>query len=156
MLTQLQTPNRAFLAETNNRRRSLSNRGKSNCVGTALYLIGEQPSDAYVYNNESRGKFPLEGDHTSYFETLEETDEPVLGGLVVWKAGKNSFPANKVYHAGVIVNTDPILVAHRDGFSGPFHRNMPLEIVNEKYKDFFGEKGNITFLLPSKLIGETK
>lgn len=119
--------------------------GASNCIGTALFLVGEQPTDDFIYGRGLDGNFPLGMDHTDYIESMEEIPEPKTGCLVAWEnIGKN------IIHLGVIVNQNPILVAHRDGANGPFYKSMPLDKVNETY-----DAGNvrIRYFIPPKLKG---
>ena len=131
---------RTFYSRINNNRRAVMGRdGVSNCIGTALFLVGEQLTDDFVYGTI----FYLNMDHTDYIESMEEVSEPKTGCLVAWEnIGRN------IIHLGVIVNENPVLVAHRDGSKGQFHKNMPLERVNEIY-DCGNER--IRYFIPPKL-----
>lgn len=81
-----------------NKRISLVVKNKSNCVGTALYLVGEEDSDQYLSRDESRKKL----------SKMKRVIKPELGSLVLWESGGIPF------HAGVIVMENPFYILYRD------------------------------------------
>jgi len=117
----------------------------SNCIGTALYLVGEQPTDSYIFNYDNKGEVDIR-DHNVFVRSLVESLEPIPGSLVAWVRN-----VREVYHLGVVVNRYPVLVAHRDRYGGDFHSSQPLEeVMVEHGGNNQGE--SIKYFLPSKLI----
>jgi hypothetical protein len=109
---------------------------RSNCIGTALYLSSENSSDKYV--------------DTSYayqinFQNLKLLDQPVVGCLVAWRNLQNS-DGMDVYHAGIVVSIDPLLITHRCGIRGPFIEKEQIENVQEHYSRL-----SPSFFLPNAL-----
>ncbi|HUB92446.1 MAG TPA: hypothetical protein VL945_00640 [Candidatus Saccharimonadales bacterium] len=113
---------------------------RSNCIGTALYIVGMQGHDSYrnprlILGEEER--------------RLQRIPSPEIGCLVSWQESL-TFASEKgrpieVYHMGVVLSTDPIKVAHRDGTKGPFYSEVPVWIPDEFYMDHNVER---LFYLP--------
>jgi hypothetical protein len=88
---------------------------RSNCRGTALYIVGEIDNDEYVPQYI-----------TKQIEKLKEVTVPVKHCLAVWIC----YPERQydyVYHMGVVVSTVPLLVTHREGFHAKFIENQPIK-----------------------------
>ena len=103
---------------------------RSNCIGTALYVAGEQEEDVLV--------------RVSILEELKKLEEislPVEKSIVVWT---NSEVAG---HMGIVASVEPLLITGRDGKNGVFIENKPLSEVTAKYSSYFIKK----FYLPQRL-----
>ncbi len=91
---------------------------RSNCIGTALYVVGEQGEDEFLYR----------GAYDSYLKKLEVLHSPVKGCLVAWQDPMSDIKA--VYHMGIVITTDPILVTHRVGTEGVVIEKQPLSEIS--------------------------
>jgi len=105
-------------------RASKTKRKNSNCVGTALYLVGESDTDKYLDRYTSR----------DVLLNFRKSFCPQKGYFVCWMDGTNPF------HVGVVLETNPLTILHRDGCDGYLKsdsfdelnlrfKNIPVEIV---------------------------
>ena len=85
--------------------RKFGNNVGKNCIGTALYLVGELPEEKFVYGEQT----------DSILKNLKEDNVPNLGNLVAWQDGNG-----ETYHLAVVVKTNPTLLAHRYRFNSGF------------------------------------
>jgi hypothetical protein len=93
---------------------------QSNCIGTALYLTGEQDEDVYVSAAKA---------HRKFLRKLRQTGQPITGCLVAWESVE--LPITRlVNHMGVVVHTNPILVTQREGCNGQISEYTPIEQIN--------------------------
>ncbi len=122
-----------FYSELDQRRKkAVKTKGKRNCIGTALYLVGEVDKDGFVYDGPKHG----------FFDYLPEADSPRRGYLVAWET------LGEVYHAAVVVRQNPLLLASRNGDGGSFKPRQSFKKVNARYG--LGSY-NVKFYIPSKL-----
>ncbi|NCO18362.1 hypothetical protein COT60_02535 [Candidatus Pacearchaeota archaeon CG09_land_8_20_14_0_10_30_9] len=117
-----------------NRRKNVQEEGIfSNCIGTALYLVGEKEKDEYLWKERQK-----------ILRKLTPANSPELGYLVSWER------KGKTFHLGVVVNKTPLKIAERDGCEGPFNPSKLSTEIDERY--FLGEKGDeVKYYIPSKL-----
>ena len=119
---------------------------RSNCIGTALYLVGERQRD-------------VSGDiYTIYQKQLQylmETTIPLYPGtLVSWNQKSRFMDVGFiVWHLAVLSNLDPLTIHHRDGCNQPFEENVLFEEVqyNEDH-DFL----SLHFYLPKSVVNFLK
>jgi hypothetical protein len=94
----------------------------SNCVGTALYIIGQIKEDKYK-------------DTTTVYETylsyLNVLDKPSKGTIIAWHMSVDGKIETK--HMGIVVSTEPVIVASRLGNQGIFDPKLSLETLEEHY-----------------------
>ena len=91
---------------------------RSNCIGTALYLVGERHLDEYVYGDVYR----------SYLSYMERSSSAVENCLFAWQ--RQLKDGIYVVHMGVVVSIDPLLMTHRVGAQGEFLENKPSKKVD--------------------------
>ena len=110
-----------------------ASKGKSNCVGTALYLSGELDSDKYLSREDSK--------------KIISKMKPELGYLVLWES--SGIPI----HAGVILMDNPLQILYRNKTT-----NLLMQDSLDKFSDYLFEyfKVKPTYRIPHKLFGETK
>jgi hypothetical protein len=96
---------------------------RSNCVGTALYIIGAQKEDRSVDLVDS----DLES-LTAYLKKLEQIPAPIEGCLVVWEG------LIPITHIGVVTSVNPLLITNRHGAGGSFVEDESFEDLNRKYQ----------------------
>jgi hypothetical protein len=77
-------------------------RNNSNCVGTALYLVGETDSDKSLSRNDSK----------KIISKMKRAVKPELGYLALWES--DGIP----FHAGVILMDNPFYIVHRNEVNG--------------------------------------
>lgn len=112
-------------------------RRNSNCIGTALYIVGEKDSDNYLSRDESK----------KMLSKMKFSAKPELGYLVLWASG--GIP----YHAGTIFMENPFYIVHRSEKNG-FLAKESLETFNEYMFKTTGLKP--TYRIPNKLLEVTK
>jgi len=105
----------------------------SNCIGTALYLVGEIKKDKFIWEGREE-----------IFNKLIKSKKPKLGYLVAWD--NNSFD---LAHAAVITGLNPLTIASREGEKGEFLTQYQIEgdklcVKNHKFTE-------IKYFIPSKL-----
>jgi hypothetical protein len=109
---------------------------KTNCIGTALYLVGEQSQDENV-----------DAETESIFSRFTESATPETGYLVGWID-----KWDRIYHAAVITKTTPLRVANRhaigEHFSHDSSFNETNELHTEEMRGYFKET---KYFIPSKL-----
>jgi hypothetical protein len=88
----------------------------SNCIGTALFITGEIKEERVIYPETA---------YRDHLRTLARNRKPKVGCLVAWHRGYTA------EHMAVIINTEPLLVAHRLGAFGQFLTNVPFEEVDD-------------------------
>lgn len=108
---------------------------ESNCIGTALFLVGMQDRDVSrsikkVYNEELR--------------RLRRLEEPEIGSLVGWLETYSGRVI--VEHMAGVISVDPLLVAHRIKACGPFYTAVSFSIPDEYYNS--NKKSKVKFYLP--------
>lgn len=116
------------------RRRNLED-DCSNCVGTALYLVGEIDNDLHIEHPNQ------------YIKNLKKTDKQLLGCLIDWED-----TISGIYHIAVIVKENPLTLSTRNGKNEKFIKNQLFLEVDSIYKETLWrlkEKNN--FYIPSKL-----
>jgi hypothetical protein len=90
----------------------------SNCIGTALYLIGEieedNPIDPWLA-------------YPSFLCRLQELKYPCKECIVAWHEFES------VAHCAVVTDLKPLLVAQRRTFAGHLDVDIPLECVHAEY-----------------------
>lgn len=114
---------------------------RSNCIGTALYITGEQLKDKYV------DTFTV---HELYLAKLQEIQKPVQWCLVAWQHtpsyndGKIAVP-----HMAVVTSTNPsfMFIANRRERNGKFVKREPFTLINRIFQDIMGSL-TPTFYLP--------
>lgn len=122
-----------FYSLMNSNSRRIKN-GKSNCIGTALYLVGETDQDEYLWKGCQ-----------SFFNKMAKSNQPELGYLVVWTNLEDT-----IYHAAVITGKAPLTIAMRNGVDGPFYPNTSFEYADNEYKSYLSFK-EVKYFVPSKL-----
>jgi len=125
---------RDFYNMLNNNRKNAHYGKTSNCIGTALYLVGEQERDECVWNKRR-----------TFFEKLKLSEKPGLGYIITW--GNET---TKLAHAAVITGVNPMTVATRNGSCDPFEPKQKFEETNEFYSGKLGYT-NILYFIPSRL-----
>jgi hypothetical protein len=137
---------RGALGEINKRIAQCRDTARSNCIGTALYIAGEQGEDV------KRGASAAD----KCLLDMRAIEKPVVGCLVAWKASMLSydeeFPLEVVLHMGVVTSLDPILIANRVSGSGPFIENQRLEDAGTAYSHEI-LRTRVVFYLPKALLG---
>lgn len=94
---------------------------KSNCVGTALYIIKEQEEDR-----------PMSGYGAhDYLSELKQIEKPVVGCLISWEIPLHD--RTVIRHAGIVTSTEPLLIAHRAGPGADFVENEPFSGLDAKH-----------------------
>ncbi|MDE1860958.1 MAG: hypothetical protein KGH72_04555 [Candidatus Micrarchaeota archaeon] len=112
-------------ARINERAELCRNTLRSNCIGTALYLVGMQSDDEFI------------GDHQgmlfrSLLSSLRRLDEPAVGCLVAWQWDhRPGMPY--VYHMAVVTATEPLLATHRSGRNEPVYEQHTLSDIAKAY-----------------------
>lgn len=117
---------REFMKE---RTRNSIRRG-SNCVGSALYISGEIPSE--IYYSREKAKLKL--------SRLKNSQKPELGYIALWQS------EGELFHAGVIFEENPLQIVHRNEISGLLTPAPLEEFIEEIYK-FTGLKP--TYKIPN-------
>lgn len=121
---------REFYKMIAEKRRLIKSIGVSNCIGTVLYLVGEQTFDE-------------KGDSFSNpIQSWEISKEPVIGYVIEWY-DKN----NVTFHAGVISGINPLSVFHREKNRGLYHSSQDIGKIREENLPFLKKQ----FRIPSKL-----
>ena len=116
-----------------NRIDTLQKKDCSNCAGTALYIVGELEKDEYISRIHYKNKL----------ESLDLTNSIQIGLLIAWHDKSKTSE-----HIGVIVNTNPLLIANRRGRHGYFEPHETLKEINETYNRITTK---IKYYIPSKL-----
>jgi len=114
-------------------------RRNGNCVGVALYIIGEPNSNKEIYLSRDESK--------KIISKMERTLKPELGYLVLWASGGIPF------HAGVIFMEDPFYIIHRNKKNGLLTRES-LETFSDYMLKNTGLKP--VYRIPTKLSKEKK
>lgn len=104
------------------------NTKRSNCIGTALFLVGLYEEDRFLSPKAA---------YERYLSNLEELDLPEIGCLVSF--GKTF----KVAHLGVVTSLEPLKVTEREWTEGPFSENSDFWKLKRTYEE--DEDNNISF-----------
>ena len=133
--TPLTESSEKFYMEIGSRISRSPNTCFSNCLGSALYFVGEIEDERPIGTKTKPSSFDL-------FSGLVESLNAQKGVIVVWKKGDH------YQHAGVVTSTNPFLITHREGHQSGLCVNVPFKEVDKRYR-----VGNIrtTFLVPKKL-----
>jgi hypothetical protein len=75
----------------------ITGRRESNCIGTALYIVGEYEFDLFLKRDIAKIKF----------SRMKKSLTPGLGYLVSWEDDRGPF------HAAVIYKENPFEIVHR-------------------------------------------
>jgi hypothetical protein len=108
----------------------------SNCIGPALFLVGERDHDEHYE--------PGTAVYYEHLGDLKELWRPLKGCLIAWQLRGNQ---SEVHHMGVVTSTDPLLVTHRPGAD-------MLVIEDEPFLDIelYGASAyKVAFYLPQNL-----
>jgi hypothetical protein len=84
---------------------------RSNCVGTALFILGRLEEDYHIEPNEAN----------KYLEPLSASYSLSVGCLVGWHSRLTA----ELIHLAVVTSVDPRLITHRTGINGKFIENQP-------------------------------
>ncbi len=105
----------------------------SNCIGTALYIVGEIGSDEYLSRKEAK----------KLISNMKRDIGPKLGYLVLWGSGGVPF------HAGIILMENPFYIVYRTKNNG-FLTQSPLDDYSEYLFKNTGLKPS--YRIPNKLL----
>ena len=112
---------------------------RSNCIGTALYIVGEYEKD------EAGDIFKIHPRLTK----LPRVSRPVIGCLASWERGP--VPQIVVAHLGVVTSLHPLLVTERQGSDGEFLEDTPFPRIHRDYNTPSYGRHKVFFYLPSSL-----
>lgn len=106
----------------------------SNCVGTALYLVGERDIDVYLSRKNAK----------EIVSKMKRAKEPNTGYLVLWENG------GKIYHSGVVLrDKPPFHILHRIKVNS-YLSDDPLKEFSEFIYSKMGIKPS--YRIPTKLL----
>jgi hypothetical protein len=94
-------------------------RRKGNCVGAALYITGEIPSEGYFSKKDAALKL----------SRLKNSPKPDLGYIALWAL--DGIP----FHAGVIFSTNPLEIVHRKESNGLLTKSSLDGLINYIFKN---------------------
>ena len=125
-----------FYSELNKRRKELLEKRmfSSNCAGTALYLVGERGVDLYTPREIAE----------MILNRLTQAKSSELGYLASWESN------GETLHLAVVVNKNPLKLAEREGYKGPFNPSKSFTQITEGYS-FWKEGDEVKYYIPSKL-----
>lgn len=92
-----------------------------NCVGTALYLVGEEDLDNYIHPRDV------------IMSALSKIEEPHIGALAVWTYKPWIIFREEVMHMGVVTGINPTQVTHRPRYGKALIENQSCEEISEGY-----------------------
>ena len=92
---------------------------KTNCVGTALFIVGAIPIDSYISPDQT----------LDYYLSPIILENPEIGSVVLF-----SNTNGVLIHAGVITNLDPLLMIHRWRVDGRVTIDYPIDNYQEIYR----------------------
>lgn len=92
-----------------------------NCVGTALYLIGEEDEEGYIAPRDV------------IVSALSKIEKPHIGALAVWSYKPWIIFRDEVMHMGVITGINPTRVTHRPRYEQALIENQSCEEISEDY-----------------------
>ncbi|MDE1865835.1 MAG: hypothetical protein KGH94_04335 [Candidatus Micrarchaeota archaeon] len=97
----------------------------SNCAGTALFIAGVKPFQAYTDHNEV----------VTRISTMKRVEYPIIGCIVAWEQPRGvdgAFETGKFFvHLGVVTSQKPLLVTHRFNNEGRLYIDQPIEVMNQ-------------------------
>ncbi|MDE1860744.1 MAG: hypothetical protein KGH72_03415 [Candidatus Micrarchaeota archaeon] len=114
--------------ERNRRIQKCEGTMQSNCIGTAMYLVGMQPEDRYVGDDRRRV-------FEDILKSLQRIDEPRKGCLVSWQREDHDGTVD-VIHVAVVTSAQPLLVMHRAGAYEPFYKGIDISVPDGVYWDY--------------------
>ncbi len=92
------------------------NKDRTNCCGTALYLMGQIPKDELV-----------DGSWEKHFSKMKKLDSPEVDSYLLFLYEYQKGRVD-VWHAAIITNLSPLLITHRPSVQTPEDGEMtPLE-----------------------------
>jgi len=91
-----------------------NNRGKSNCIGTMLFLTGNEEEDCHMEPRDFANVFD---------ERLVRLSRPERYSIVLLY----HFDTGEILHSGVVTSVDPLAVTFRAGNDGPIMEDHTLE-----------------------------
>ena len=106
--------------------RAIDGEELTNCIGTALFLVGEIDEERVVWDTE---------EIIRYLSRLKVLEKPEKGCIVSWE-DKFSRCINPA-HVGIVTNIDPLLVTSRAGIyregvgNRPIIQDYPVEFIDE-------------------------
>lgn len=127
-----------FAKQVNARINECKGTRRSNCRGTALYLVGESEGDVVV---DSGNRLDLQ------LKNMRRVKEPAERSLVVWRSRKTA----SVLHMGVVTSVNPVLVTNRESADGVVFENQPIAEIQNTY-----DNCAVEYYLPSGLLQRTK
>ena len=95
----------------------------TNCIGAALFMVGEQSTPKAV------DPFDAYYDFLEYLHQIPNSQE---GCLISWEI-KDGIFQRKVCHLGVVTNTFPLLITNKRETDGPLKENESFDSVNSVY-----------------------
>jgi hypothetical protein len=116
---------------------SKASKDNSNCVGTALYLLGESDSDEYLSREESK----------KIISKMKRAIKPELGYLVLWES------SGILIHSGVILMENPFYIIYRNKKNNLLMQDSLSGFNDYLFKHF---KVKPTYRIPSKFLEKTK
>lgn len=110
---------------------------ESNCIATALYVVGERDSYSYLSREDSK----------KLLSKMKKSKDPKLGYLVSWESDGVPF------HAGVIYRKDPFHVIHRN-----HKERLLVDSPLDEFNEFIFKKMRInpTYRIPNNFSEEVK
>jgi hypothetical protein len=119
-----------------------------NCIGTALYLSGENRNDSYVSPYDAQ----------KFLKRLKKLTTPVEGCLVEWRTTRNDEkgrPQTYSFHMGVITQVHPfLLITDRVGYRHAILENQNFVEVNSYWSEHYKDtpKPEVNYYLPRNLV----
>ncbi len=98
---------------------------RSNCIGSALYIVGMAVKDAYIDPNMA---------HNGYLLGLKEIKTPTAGSLIVWR--ESDADHVRIKHMGVVTtggSLETSLVSYRFGYMSRFIENRTIPDMAKTY-----------------------
>lgn len=118
-------------------RACITSRNTSNCVGTALYLVGETDNEEYISRKNSR----------KILNNMKISIKPELGYVASWESDGTPI------HAGVIYMENPFYVVYKDK-----EINHLVRVSLEDFNALWTKKTNLKpiYRIPNKLFDNLK
>lgn len=97
---------------------------RSNCRGTAMYLVSEQRFDVGL---------DLHFFKDEYLSRMPPLTLPVQGCLVSWESYE------RVLHIGIVSSVEPLLVTHRLAWWSAFVENVPFSVIDQEMNELYAK-----------------
>ncbi len=107
--------------------------GVSNCIGTALYLVGELDHDRYIWKGRNHRLF-----------RMTPLLEPIPGAIASWNNYKTLSK-----HMAVVTSVNPLRLVQRYECKGKIEIDISINNIDLVFLKELGD--NRTFHLPKKL-----